>query len=105
MNDLTVIQQGEYLFVDSREVAELTEKRHADLLRDIEVYSQYLENVNLRSTTFFILDSYKVDGSYKPYKRYLLTKKGRDMVANKMTGAKGVIFTATYIEKFHMMEC
>jgi len=35
---------------------------------------------------------------------YLITKKGCDMVANKMTGEKGVLFTATYVTKFDEME-
>ncbi|MCX8167304.1 MAG: Rha family transcriptional regulator, partial [Candidatus Micrarchaeota archaeon] len=35
---------------------------------------------------------------------YLLTKKGCDMVANKMTGEKGVLFTAKYVTKFEEME-
>ncbi|HGM1295187.1 TPA: phage antirepressor KilAC domain-containing protein, partial [Clostridioides difficile] len=35
---------------------------------------------------------------------YLLTKKGCDMVANKMTGEKGIIFTAIYVTKFEEME-
>ncbi|MDN9204386.1 phage antirepressor KilAC domain-containing protein, partial [Clostridioides difficile] len=33
-----------------------------------------------------------------------LTKKGCDMVANKMTGEKGIIFTAIYVTKFEEME-
>ncbi|MDR4984630.1 Rha family transcriptional regulator [Bacillus cereus] len=43
-------------------------------------------------------------GTGKKYKSYLLTRKGCDMVANKMTGEKGILFTAAYIERFHEME-
>jgi hypothetical protein len=35
---------------------------------------------------------------------YLLTRKGCDLVANKMTGEKGVLFTATYVTRFEEME-
>ncbi|HUX79106.1 MAG TPA: phage antirepressor KilAC domain-containing protein, partial [Alphaproteobacteria bacterium] len=52
----------------------------------------------------FIKSSYKVDGNNKTYPCYLLTRKGCDMVANKMTGEKGVLFTATYVTKFEEME-
>ena len=34
----------------------------------------------------------------------MLTKKGCEMVANKTTGEKGVIFTAMYVEAFNDME-
>ena len=53
---------------------------------------------------FFIESSYKVEGNNKTYKCYLLTKLGCDMVANKMTGKKGVLFTAKYVSKFDEME-
>jgi hypothetical protein len=52
---------------------------------------------------FFIESKYK-DKSGKESLCYLLTKKGCDMVAHKMTGEKGVLFTATYVTKFEEME-
>jgi len=104
MNQLKVINQDGRLLVDSREVAEMTDKRHSDLLRDIEVYKKVLDqNADMRSDRFFIESEY-VSGTGKPYKHYLLTKAGCDMVANKMTGEKGVLFTATYVTRFEEME-
>lgn len=35
---------------------------------------------------------------------YYLTRKGCDMIANKMTGEKGTLFTAAYVTRFHEME-
>ena len=35
---------------------------------------------------------------------YLITKKGCEFIANKLTGKKGTIFTATYINRFNEME-
>ena len=102
--DLKIVKCGNQLVVDSRDVAEMLEKRHADLMRDIENYNQILENAKLRSQDFFILSSYKTEGNNKTYPCYLITKKGCDMVANKMTGEKGILFTARYIEKFYEME-
>lgn len=107
MNELTIIEKDGILVIDSREVAEMTGKRHSDLIRDIERYTQAIdnsENAKLRSHNFFLESSYKTSKNNKEYKCYLLTKMGCDMVANKMTGDKGVIFTATYVEKFHDME-
>ena len=61
------------------------------------------QNPNLDSANFFIPSTY-VDpkGEIRPC--YLLTRKGCDMVANKMTGEKGVLFTAAYVDKFYEME-
>ncbi|WP_160645092.1 Rha family transcriptional regulator [Chengkuizengella marina] len=104
MNQLTIINQDGKLLVDSREVAEMVNKRHDHLIRDIDGYVTVLiQNPNLGADEFFILDYYK-SGTGKAYKRYLLTKKGCDMVANKMTGEKGVLFTATYVTQFEEME-
>ncbi len=90
--------------IDSRQVAEMVGKQHAHLCRDIEGYVTILsQNPILDSDDFFLEDSYTA-GTGKAYKCYLLTKKGCDMVANKMTGEKGVLFTAEYINKFYEME-
>lgn len=35
---------------------------------------------------------------------YHITRKGCDLIANKLTGTKGTIFTARYINRFHEME-
>ena len=98
MNNLQV------LTLNSREVADMLNKRHTDLLRDIDTYTSYLnQNANLRSEDFWELSSY-TSGTGKRYRCYLITKKGCEFVAHKMTGKKGAIFTATYINRFHEME-
>ncbi|MFE1631351.1 Rha family transcriptional regulator [Brevibacillus reuszeri] len=104
MDNLTIINQNGQLLVDSREVAEMTNVRHSDLLEKIVGYIQHLENGNFRSQDFFTPSTYKVEGNNKTYDCYLLTRKGCDMVANKMTGEKGVLFTAAYVTKFEEME-
>ena len=35
---------------------------------------------------------------------YLLSKMGCEMVANKLTGEKGILFTAAYVKRFNEME-
>lgn len=103
-NNLTVIERDGQLMVDSREVKDMLNMRHADLLEKIDGYIQILENGKLRSLDFFVENSYTVDGNKRPYKYYLLTRKGCDMVANKMNGTKGVLFTAHYVTRFEEME-
>lgn len=103
-NKLTVFEKDGKLYADSRNVAEMTGKRHDNLCRDIDGYVNTIsQNSNLRADDFFIESSYTA-GTGKAYKCYLLTKKGCDMVANKMTGEKGILFTAAYINQFYEME-
>lgn len=105
MNTLTIIEQQSNLLVDSREVAKMTDVRHADLLSKIKGYIGIMENSAERSFTlgeFFVESTYN-DGNSQVRPCYLLTRKGCDMVANKMTGEKGVLFTATYVTEFERM--
>ncbi|MBK5497438.1 Rha family transcriptional regulator [Peribacillus sp. TH14] len=104
--EIQIIQQNGQLLVDSREVAEMVGKKHAHLLRDIAVYKDVIDinqNPNLDSANFFI-ESYYMNDNNQKYSRFLLTRKGCHMVANKMTGEKGVLFTAAYVTKFEEME-
>ena len=104
MNVLIITDKNGILTVDSREVAEMVEKNHNHLMRDIRNYeSQILTNPKLDSSDFFIKSSYK-DAKGEERESYLLTRKGCEFVANKMTGKKGTIFTATYVDRFHVME-
>ncbi|MCX4078201.1 Rha family transcriptional regulator [Bacillus subtilis] len=101
---LKVIEtNGQYL-IDSRDVAEYIDKRHDHLLRDIKKYIDViLTNPNLGALDFFVPSTYQDNkGQVRPH--YLLTKKGCEMVANKMTGEKGVLFTAEYVTRFNEME-
>ncbi|MEK4789715.1 Rha family transcriptional regulator [Bacillus sp. FSL K6-3312] len=51
-NNLQVIEQNGQLLVDSREVAEMVDKRHKDLLEAIRGYEKYLIGGNFRPTDF-----------------------------------------------------
>ena len=104
MNNLTIINHNGQPVADSREVAEMIDKDHSNLMRDIRGYADILENSKMNSQNFFIPSTYKTENNNKIYPCYLLTRKGCDMVANKMTGEKGVIFTAMYVTKFEEME-
>ena len=73
-------------------------------MRDIKVYiSAISTNPKLDSLDFFIESTYK-DGKGEIRPCYLLTKQGCEMVANKMTGEKGILFTAEYVQAFNKME-
>lgn len=92
--------------IDSREVAEMVEKNHKDLLRDIRGYIKIMEKFterNFAPSDFFVESSYK-DSTGRELPCYLITKKGCDMIANKLTGEKGVLFTAAYVTAFEEMQ-
>ena len=114
MSNLEVFKFDGVDVVDSRQVAEMIGKRHDNLLRDIQNYCDVIEKNGLLKNEesagqckimpfdFFIPSVY-INSQNKEQPCYLLTKKGCDMVANKMTGEKGVLFTAAYVTAFEAM--
>lgn len=89
--------------LDSREVAEMVEKEHHKLLRDIRKYEQQFTEAKIGFSEFFKESSYKdTKGETRPC--YRITKKGCEFIAHKLTGIKGTIFTARYINRFHEMQ-
>lgn len=104
MNNLSIITMPNGAYVtDSRDVAISVEKDHSKLLRDIRTYCDYLNEAKIGLVDFFIESSYQ-DSKGEERPCFLITKKGCDMIANKMTGQKGVVFTALYVNAFYAME-
>ena len=89
----------EKLITTSRKIAETFEKRHADVLRDIETL-QCSKEFTERN---FALSSYK-DKSGKSNKEYIVTKDGFTMLCMGYIGEKAMIFKERYIEAFNAME-
>lgn len=123
MNHLEVRQT-----LTSLEVAEMVEKEHSHLLRDIRRYCKQMNEINENITfegqseineskiglvktneskielvEFFIEDFY-LDSKGEKRPCYNVTKKGCEFIAHKLTGTKGTVFTARYINRFHDME-
>lgn len=91
--------------LDSREVAEMVGIQHKNLIRNIDHYIEILgKGSKLSSSNFFIERTYNQAGNGKEVKRYDITKQGCEMVANKLTGEKGILFTAEYVKRFNEME-
>ena len=101
--DLKVIDFKGQNVIESRMVAEMIVMQHKELLRKIKGYDEILTSAKLRSLDFFIPNTY-IDSKGEERPCYLLTKQGCEMIANKLTGEKGVIFTAQYVEAFNKME-
>ena len=89
--------------LNSREVSEMVEKNHNELLKDIRRYCKQFSLGKISQSDFFIESTYKTDRG-KEYPCYKVTKKGCEFIAHKLTGTKGTVFTARYINRFHEME-
>lgn len=103
MKELTIKNHKGINVTDSREVAEMIGKEHKNLIRDIRNYVEVLQGSKLSSENFFIESEY-LNSRNQKQPCYLLTKQGCEMVANKMTGEKGILFTAEYVQAFNKME-
>lgn len=99
MNDLKMTEQT----ISSLEVADMVEKRHKNLLRDIAKYTYELTELKIEPSEFFRDSTYK-DKTGRVLQCFDVTKKGCEFIAHKLTGIKGTEFTAKYINRFHDME-
>ena len=87
----------------SMEVAQMVGKQHGDLLKDIRRYTAQLGEGKIPSSDFFTESTYQ-NSQNKTMPCYMVTKKGCEFIAHKLTGQKGTEFTAKYINRFHEME-
>ena len=94
--------------LNSTEVAKMINKEHKDLLKDIRRYIYQINESNfalvgeeeILLTEFFIESTY-VDSKGQIRPSYNITRKGCEFIANKLTGTKGTMFTAKFINRFH----
>lgn len=89
--------------ITSLEVADMVGKEHNKLLRDVREYIDQLDESKIGHTDFFTESEY-TDKANRKKPCYLVTKKGCEFIAHKLTGVKGTAFTAKYINRFHEME-
>lgn len=114
-----------YSTLTSMEVAEMVEKDHKNIIRDIKRYSKQIEESNIQIDELKIepiseateqinpeqidLNEFWTESIYSDHLNrkklcYNITKKGCEFIAHKCTGRKGTVFTARYINRFHEME-
>ncbi|MGL4391427.1 MAG: Rha family transcriptional regulator [Carnobacterium maltaromaticum] len=100
--------------INSREIAMMVERRHDQVLRDIEniinqlaahksVVGLKLGNRKIVLSDYFIQSTY-LDGNNQERPCFDLTKKGCELYGTRMNGAKGTQFAVGYIERFNEME-
>lgn len=99
---MEIINLNGQLVTDSRDIAEMVEREHRNVLQDIrKIIDQIGELKNQQS--YFIESTYK-NNQNKDLPCFLLTKKGCELYATRMTGEKGAKFAMAYIERFNEME-
>lgn len=103
MYELKLTEHCGQIVADSRDVARAIGKEHRNLMRSISTYYKHLSQLKIERAKFFIPATY-IDDQGKERPCYYLTRMGCDMVANKMTGERGTLFTAAYVTRFHEME-
>lgn len=102
MNELQINNQMKT--IDSRDIAEMVEMEHSNLLKKVASFNEILEKSKITSLDYFIPDTYSVGNNKRKYPCYQFTKMGCEFIANKFTGERGVIFTAKYVKRFNEME-
>ena len=100
---LTIIIEHEKCYINSREVAKMVGKSHSDLVKNIKRYLRVLSSGEFKADDYFVKSAY-IGRNMQKNVCYLCTKKGCDMIANKLISDKGILFTATYIELFYQKE-
>lgn len=89
--------------INSKEVAEMMETRHDNLMRKIEGINKDFNQHKIEVVDYWFESSY-VDKKGEERKCYEVTKIGCEFLAHKSTGSKGNIFTAKYMQRFNEME-
>jgi phage regulator Rha-like protein len=100
MNNLEVL--GQVKTISSREVAEMMDVRHGDLLEKIDKINKDFGSGKIRCQKYWIESTFENRG--KQYREYQVTKLGCEFLAHKTTGKKGNLFTVRYMDKFEEMK-
>ena len=89
--------------ISSREVAEMMEVEHKNLLKKIDGINKALTSSKVSSLKYWVEGSY-IDGKGETRREFLITKRGCEFLAHKTTGTKGNLFTDKYMDRFEQMK-
>ena len=110
MNELMTSKRVET--IESIEVAKMMDKEHKEIMwmidgnkkRGIVGIKPTIElSADLHLSDYFIENTYK-DSMNRNKKCYSVTKMGCELLANKLTGEKGILFSARYVKRFNEMQ-
>ena len=98
--------------IESIEVAKMMDKEHKEIMwmidgnkkRGIVGIKPTIElSADLHLSDYFIENTYK-DSMNRNKRCYSVTKMGCELLANKLTGEKGILFSARYVKRFNEMQ-
>lgn len=108
MFDLEIINKNGILVVDSRVVAKELGVEHKNLLVKIDGYiGKFTKAESLALIKeYYIEDTYRVNGNFKEYRMYWITRKGIAQLISGYNDSVPIAFALNiaYIEKFDKME-
>ena len=90
--------------ISSREVAEMMEVTHANLLQKIDNINKDFIKMKIQFYKYWNESEYINPVNNKPCREYLITKRGCEFLAHKTTGTKGNLFTDKYMDRFEQMK-
>lgn len=90
--------------IRSLEVAEMVDRRHDQVLRDITTIIKHLSTDHKSVVSEYFIESSYEDKTGRTLPCFLLTKKGCELYGTRMTGEKGTQFAVKYIDRFNQME-
>ena len=98
-NELGIVIENNRPVVSSRKVAEVFEKRHDNVLRDIKelIVDESFGFLNFEESSY-------INSQNKEQPEYLMTRDGFTLLAMGFTGAKAMQWKIKYIAAFNAME-
>lgn len=88
--------------LSSREVAQMMDILHKDLLKKIDGINRDFGSEKVRHEKYWEESTFMNRG--KEYREFLITKRGCEFLAHKTTGTKGNLFTDRYMDRFEQMK-
>ncbi|TQR23056.1 Rha family transcriptional regulator [Campylobacter sp. MIT 97-5078] len=90
------------VYINSLKLAEVFEKRHADLMRAIKALPQ--DNFRKRNFAFSFYTRETGNGTIKKYPYYNLTRDAFALLVMGFTGEKAYQWKVEFIKAFNLME-
>ena len=109
MNTLVTLV-NEQPVTSSLQVAEVFEKEHKNVIKDIRGLSEEITKAQILALDTnvvkptFIEDTYQTEGNFKKYPMFYMNKDAWTMLVMGYTGKKAIKFKLEYIAQFNKME-
>ncbi|MTI49438.1 MAG: phage antirepressor Ant [Firmicutes bacterium] len=103
-NNLGLIVKGDKVVVSSKDVAIKFDKRHDNVMRDIDNLAEGLLKSEEALEDYFTINYQQNEQNKQKYRCYDITRKGFQLLAMGFNGQKALDWKVKYIKAFEMME-